>query len=305
MPPRNFDNNYPLVSVLMTAYNREQFIREAIESVLDSTYPNFELIVVDDSSIDNTFTIAKEIAIKDDRVKVYRNDDNLGDYPNRNKAASYAKGKYIKYVDSDDRIYADSLMYMVEVMEQFENAAFGFCDTKNHEIGLLPKFYNGREALRTHFLNGGLLQAGPSTTIIRRDAFEMMGGFSGKRYVSDYEAWLNLCLEYGLVVFEKDLVWLRAHSQQENEVGKIAYYSLNYNLHKTFLNNPANPFTKDEKTRLLYNYRILLGRRIYQRVIRWFGIKKTLSVIHDTGESYLIFLWAFMPMKKVRNIGNE
>lgn len=297
MSLENLNNNNPLVSILMTAYNRKDFIKEAMESVLASTYPNFELIVVDDCSKDNTLAIARAIAAKDQRVKVYRNGKNLGDYPNRNKAASYAMGKYIKYVDSDDKIYVDSLTYMVEAMEEYKTAAIGFSDTKNNKLRM-PKYYTGTQAIREHFLNGGLLQSGPSTTIIRRDAFEKLGGFSRKRYVSDYEAWLNLCLEHGVVVFKNELVWIRSHPEQENEVGKIAYYSLNYNLHKTFLSNSATPFTIEEKDRLLYNYRILLGRRIYQRLLKWFGVKKTLRVIHDAGESYLIFFWAFMPMKK-------
>lgn len=301
MPAKIFNNNAPLVSVLMTAYNREEFIREAIVSVLNSSYPNLELIVLDDCSTDNTLQIANEFALTDTRIYVYRNDHNLGDYPNRNKAAFFAKGKYLKYVDSDDIIFKESLAYMVEVMEQNEAAAFGFCDTKNQVSEIIPKYYNGSDALRRHFINGGLLQAGPSTTIIRRDAFEELGGFSEKRYVSDYEAWLNLCLKHGTVVFKKDLVWLRAHPLQENEIGKIAYYSLNYNLHKNFLHKAATPFTSGETQKLLYNYRILLGRRIYQRLLKCFGIKKTMQVVHDAGESSLIFLWAFLPMKKISN----
>jgi glycosyltransferase involved in cell wall biosynthesis len=69
----------PLVSVLMTSYNREKYIGEAIESVLESTYNNFELIIVDDCSTDNTVKIAKSFAEKDARVKVFCNDKNPGD----------------------------------------------------------------------------------------------------------------------------------------------------------------------------------------------------------------------------------
>ena len=64
----------PLVSVLMTAYNREKYIAEAIESVLASTYTNFELIIVDDCSTDKTVEIAKSYEVKDNRIKVYIND---------------------------------------------------------------------------------------------------------------------------------------------------------------------------------------------------------------------------------------
>src|SRR6185437_494289 len=246
-----------MVSVLMTAYNRENFIKEAIESVLASTYSNFELIIFDDCSTDNTLAIAKEIAATDNRVTVYKNDQNLGDYPNRNKAASYAKGKYIKYVDSDDRINPEGLKVMVEAMERYTNAAFGFCDAREDRYANYPVLYTGEEALRKHFFGGGLLQAGPASTIIRLDAFKKIGGFSGKRYISDYEAWLQFCLSFPVLILPPNLVWIRNHTGQENDLGKLAYYHLNYNLHKNFIQNTDNPFTETERNKLLYNYRIL------------------------------------------------
>src|ERR1044072_333802 len=103
----------PIVSVLTTAYNREKNIGQSIESVLASTLTDFELIIVDDGSKDRTVEIEKKYAQIDARVKVYVNEKNLGDYPNRNKAANYAKGKYLKYVDSDDVIYEHTLEVMV------------------------------------------------------------------------------------------------------------------------------------------------------------------------------------------------
>src|ERR1700761_2006624 len=92
----------PLVSVLMTAYNRQQYIGEAIASVLASTYPTFELIIVDDGSGDDTVSIARKYEAQDSRIKVYVNERNLGDSPNRNRAAGYATGEFIMYCDSDD-----------------------------------------------------------------------------------------------------------------------------------------------------------------------------------------------------------
>ncbi|MEJ7587805.1 MAG: glycosyltransferase family A protein [Ferruginibacter sp.] len=282
----------------MTAYNRETCIAEAIESVLSSTYRNFELIIVDDCSIDNTVSIARSYEAADTRVRVVINEKNLGDYPNRNRAASIAKGEYIKYVDSDDVIFPDSLEAMTSAMEQFPEAAFGFSDPGIHQPESLPKLYTGEQALRKHFLHGGLLLAGPSTTIIKTAAFHKIGGFSGKRFISDYEAWLNFCLHFPVVVFKPKLMWLRTHEGQENDVGKLSYYSLNYNLHKQFISNPANPFSPAERKKILYNYRILLGRRVYQRLLKWYGLRKSLRTIKDSGESYLLFLRAFMPMKK-------
>src|SRR5687768_8103613 len=101
----------------MTVFNRENYLKEAIESVLDSTFTNFELIIVDDCSTDNSVAIAKKYAANDQRIRVYVNEQNLGDYPNRNKAAGYATGKYLKYVDSDDKIFPHTLEVMINGME--------------------------------------------------------------------------------------------------------------------------------------------------------------------------------------------
>ena len=124
----------PLVSVLMTAYNRANYIALAIQSVLNSTYTNFELIIVDDRSSDNTLEIAKQFGITDDRIKIYSNEINLGDYPNRNKAAGYASGKYLKYVDADDYIYPFGLEILVTSMENFPDAAWGLCSIQQHQF---------------------------------------------------------------------------------------------------------------------------------------------------------------------------
>jgi len=88
--------NEPLVSVLMTTYNRSKYLSMAVESVMASTYQNWELLIVDDQSTDNCVEIAQAFAAKDPRIKSIVNEKNIGDYPNRNMAASLAKGKYIK-----------------------------------------------------------------------------------------------------------------------------------------------------------------------------------------------------------------
>ena len=127
----NSNVSFPLVSILMTAYNRENYIAVAIESVLRSTFTNFELVIVDDCSKDNTVTIANHYALSDARIKVYINEKNLGDYPNRNKAASYANGEYIMYVDSDDTILKDGVEKLIYSMALFPESSFEYI-TRGH-----------------------------------------------------------------------------------------------------------------------------------------------------------------------------
>src|SRR6266404_3983608 len=115
MPP-------PTVSVLTTAYNREKYIAQAIESVLASSFKDFELIIVDDCSKDHTVEIARRYT-GDSRVQIHVNERNLGQFQNRNHAASLARGKYLKYLDSDDFIYPHGVAVMVDAMERFPDAA--------------------------------------------------------------------------------------------------------------------------------------------------------------------------------------
>ena len=72
-------NNEPLVSVLMTAYNREIFIKESVESVIHSSYKNIELIIVDDGSSDNTIDVVKALMLNDKRIKLFQNENNKRD----------------------------------------------------------------------------------------------------------------------------------------------------------------------------------------------------------------------------------
>jgi glycosyltransferase involved in cell wall biosynthesis len=119
----------PKVSILTTVYNHEKYLAACIESVLASSYLDWEMIIVDDQSKDSSVAIAQSYEAKDSRIKVYVNEHYLGDYPNRNKTASYAKGKYLKYVDADDMIYPHGLEIMVQTMEQFPEADFGLFGT--------------------------------------------------------------------------------------------------------------------------------------------------------------------------------
>jgi glycosyltransferase involved in cell wall biosynthesis len=212
-------NNMPLVSVLMTAFNREQYIAEAIESVLASSYINFELIIVDDCSIDNTVEIAKTYEAKDTRIKVYINEVNLGDYPNRNRAASYSKGKYLKYVDSDDLLYPYSLWAMVNFMESKPNAAMAFGSNTNSTKTPFPFLLEPTKSLRYHFFKQNFLDSGPTATIIKREIFEQLGGYSGKRMVSDIEFGLKCASQYHIIIMSPGLVFWREHGNQEVFIG--------------------------------------------------------------------------------------
>lgn len=205
----------PLISVLMTSYNREKYISTAIESVLSSTLTNFELIIVDDCSKDKTVEIAERYRVLDSRVKVFINKTNLGDYPNRNQAAKYAQGKYLKYVDADDYIYSWGLELLNKMMEQFPEAGWGLCSLEQNRNGPYPQLLSPRDAYLYHYHGPGLFHKAPLSSIIKRNVFEEVGGFPENRMTSDFEMWHKLALKYPLLLMPAGMVWYREHNEQE------------------------------------------------------------------------------------------
>ena len=91
-----------LISILLPIYNAEKYIKKALNSIQNQTYKNIEIICIDDGSIDNSLNILKELALKDSRVKVYVNKNNLGLIKTLNKAIDLAKGEYFARMDADD-----------------------------------------------------------------------------------------------------------------------------------------------------------------------------------------------------------
>lgn len=240
------DHSKPLVSVLMTAYNRENYIAEAIDSVLASTYTNFELIIVDDISKDKTVDIAREYERKDSRVKVYVNEKNLGDYPNRNKAASYAKGKYLKYLDSDDKIYDFGLEYCVDQMERYPEADLGMVVYYDMGTGGDSLCWSPEKIVHDHFFDRQYLNIGPSGTIIRKEKFKAVGGFNTSFGVAS-DAYFNITIAATspIVLLPKTFFYYRVHAGQEHNNAK-GYIKYGYLYFKELLEKVKLPLSEKE-----------------------------------------------------------
>jgi glycosyltransferase involved in cell wall biosynthesis len=259
----------PLVSVLMTAYNREKYIAEAIESVMASSYQNWELIIVDDQSKDATIEIAKSYAQKEARIKVYVNEVNLGDYPNRNKAASYAKGKYLKYLDSDDLIYSHGLEVMVNAMEKFPKAVMGIPDFLENGLHNLPYLMNSQEMYYRHFFGGGLLYTGPTGAIYLNSYFRQILGFKTEYGVSSDTAFnLEAAMLNSIVIFQRDLFWWRPHDGQEINKRFDEYEELNNRINTHYLSHIKCPLPIGDAKIALKNLKIIQARRIIKNLLK-------------------------------------
>lgn len=130
-----------LVSIIMPSYNTAQYIKESIDSVLSQTYTNWELIIVDDCSTDETDRIVA--GIRDERIRYFKNTQNSGAAVSRNKALREARGKWIAFLDSDDLWHPEKLEKQIRFMEE-NDYKFTYTDYRIQLNGTwLPYVYTG------------------------------------------------------------------------------------------------------------------------------------------------------------------
>jgi hypothetical protein len=205
----------PCISVLLTSYNREDFIAEAIQSVLAQSMTDFELLICDDRSSDRTVEIARAYATSDPRIRVFVNERNLGDYGNRRQVASLGRGRFLKYHDSDDVMYRHCLSTMFELLDAEPRAAFALSGPGSWPGGPCPMLLTPRLAYEREFLGLGLFHQGPAAALFRADAFRALGGFPEIAYAGDYLFWLRACATVNVLLVPGDLFYYRVHAGQE------------------------------------------------------------------------------------------
>ncbi len=183
------------VSVVMSVYNGELYLAEAIESILKQTFTNFEFIIINDGSTDSSQAIIE--SYKDPRIKLLNNDCNQGLAQSLNKGISTARGKYIARMDADDISLPARLEKQVAFME--ENAEIGVCGTWVKIIGINPEWVReletDPETMRCNFIFEH--QIVHPSVIMRKDLLLKHQLFYNPVYkkAQDYELWCR-CSRY-------------------------------------------------------------------------------------------------------------
>lgn len=144
-----------LVSIIVPVYNAERFLDDTIKCVLDQTYTNWELILVNDCSKDNSVDVIKKYAKKDKRIKLINNEVNSRAAVSRNNGIKEASGKYLCYIDADDLWEKDKLEKQVNFMKEkdcaFSFTGYEFADSNGVPNGkkvFIPEKLNYRQALK-------------------------------------------------------------------------------------------------------------------------------------------------------------
>lgn len=147
------------ISVIIPTYNTEKYIEKAIKSVVEQTYQNFELLIVDDCSKDNTKEICKKYVGQYENIELIEKNKNVGVSDSRNIGLSRATGKYIYFMDSDDYLEKDMFQGLIDIMEKYHpdlitTGFFSEVDRKNivDEIFFEERFYEGKEKIKEDFI---------------------------------------------------------------------------------------------------------------------------------------------------------
>ncbi len=180
----------PNISVLMSCFNSEKYIRNSVESILNQTYENFEFLIMDDFSSDNTFNILKNYELEDQRVKVFGNSQNLGLTKSLNILINKSKGSFIARQDADDISKSKRLDHQIKFLK---STNFRCCTTRAEIKGsskLIPKYSyifpnNIIAKFKNPFIHG--------TLFIEKNLMLEMGGYDERFvYSQDYKLFSDM-----------------------------------------------------------------------------------------------------------------
>ena len=210
--------NKPLVSVIIPTYNRADMIKRAINSVYNQTYDNFEIIVVDDASNDNTIEVIGNY--KDERIKYLKLEDNQGQCFARNRGIEISKGEYIGFLDSDDEWLPLKLEKQLECFNKGDAslaAVYGFSyvidETNNHKYVHDDGFIRGN--LYKDFM-AGFCPSTPSLFLVRKDVMMEVGMFDENLITFvDLDLWLRISKQYSFDYVETPIINKYEHTGEQ------------------------------------------------------------------------------------------
>lgn len=224
---------YGKVSIIMPNYNCGKFLGETINSVIDQTYKNWELLIVDDCSTDNSVEVIKSFCEKDERVKLFVNEQNSGAAASRNRAMREASGKWIAFLDSDDLWLEEKLekqlRFMAENGYSFSYTAYEHIDENTEKLNVVvtgPKKLSKRKMF--HYCYPGCLTVMYDCT--ETGVVQIPDGIGNGE--NDYAIWLKICKKYTCFYLPEILAQYRVRSNSLSH--KSSKVKLAKNIYKLY-----------------------------------------------------------------------
>jgi len=298
----------PLVSICMPTYNYGRYIGEAIESVLQQDFDNYELIIVDDGSVDDTDEIVARFTSRNRNIRYYKNAENIGMVNNWNLCLDKSSGRYIKYLFADDK-FADNtaLRVMCDALEK-NSSAIMVCSARIviDEKSVPKKVWSfldsdtladGWKLSKQCIMEQRNIIGEPTAVMFRRT--EGMIGFDPLfRQLVDLEMWLRLLRHGDMVFLRRPLVSFRQHPEQQSEVNSktmVAIHEMDRISRSYFAaaTRKCNLFTR---CYVCYTYLYKVWKASLNGCI---SKSESESIVTEKKYHYLIYL--IMPIYKIIN----
>lgn len=213
-----------LVSVCVNVYNREETIKQCLDSIVNQTHKELEIIVVDDASTDNSIAIIEDNYSKNNKIRILKNSQNLGPTRSAEKAYDVAKGDYLCTVDSDDYIELNCIKRCLQSIGK-AGLVYTYCRHfgSSNKADTRAKYSYSKEALLNFFMVFHF-------RMFKRELWDQVKYFSVNRYCYDYELVVRLSEITEFVLLPEYLYWWRRHEDQtsvsKNNVEKLKEYRL-------------------------------------------------------------------------------
>lgn len=221
-------SSFPLVSIVIPCYNHEQFVKDSIQSVIDQTYQNIELIIIDDGSKDSSVEIIEKMlpACEQRFVRFeFRNRPNKGLSATLNESIAWSKGKYFAALASDDIILKNKINLQVKYMEENPKttAVFGSANyiDENNNIKTLDQLKQQEYVFDKIFLNECQFYA--PTQLMRKSTLDEVGGYDPDILVEDWYMWLKMAEKGSVYCLSDTFANYRIHSNNTTKNSKFIY----------------------------------------------------------------------------------
>ena len=212
------------ISIVMATFNGEKFLREQIDSILNQTYRNFELIIGDDCSNDGTLSILKDYAQKDDRIRIVENKVNLGFKKNFENLLSLAKGDYIAFSDQDDIWTLNHLELLLSKADEYDlvcsnssliDSEGNSLNTTMKDVMRIKHFHTDADSIKIHLMHFNFVQG--SACLVSKNLLTKALPIPENMKFHDY--WLGFCAAFckGIYYFDECLLYYRQHGENVTE----------------------------------------------------------------------------------------
>ncbi len=288
----------PKVSVCIPVYNGKQFLQQTVDSALRQSFPDFEILIIDNASTDGTTKLAEEMAARNSKLRLIINNHNIGLVGNLNRCLEHAQGTYIKFLMADDMLLPGCLEQMMAALELHQSVKLVTCgrliiDALGSNLGV--KVYmrehgivQGKKVI-TRCLFGGNYIGEPSAVMFRK--CDITGAFrEDMPQLSDMDMWFQLLEQGDLLSMEKPLCAFRTHAAQMTHANIKSGMLVEDNI-KLFETYSQKPYLESTwllklQHKLLMTYRIWISRQYISDIRREMLLKKYASR----------FVYKFMPV---------